>query len=130
MSSFIYITSTIVIIGSILALLFFIIKLVSALCKESNCISYHEKADATMSRLDNTIMLSVMTINKSMVEERKKSNSFLQKDKEEAFQESKDRIMNILSNEDLQHLSIYIDNMEEWIDNRIEYYVRVLKKNK
>lgn len=80
-----------------------------------------------MSKLDNTIMLSIMAVNKSMVEKLKQSSLFFQQEKEEAFYEAKDRIMRIINEEEIQCLSPYI-NIGEWINNRIEYYVRTLKQ--
>ncbi|ABR47681.1 hypothetical protein Amet_1485 [Alkaliphilus metalliredigens QYMF] len=130
MNNLLYITSTIVLMGSVLALAIFGIKLLSALGRHSHCLNKQGKVDEIMSQLDDTIKLSVIMINNSMVERLKQSNSFYQQDREEAFYEAKNRIMHMVNEQDVQYLHPYIDNIDEWINNRIEYYVRFLKKHK
>ncbi|QUH27053.1 hypothetical protein [Serpentinicella alkaliphila] len=130
MISFIYNVSTIVIIGSILVLVTFGLNLLSSLYRESKFVNNSEKANETLNQLNDTIKLSVMITNKSFVEKLKQSNSFLQQDKEEAFFETKNRILSIANDKDLEFLKPYINNVDEWINGRIEYYVRTSKNNK
>ncbi len=128
MNNLLYMISTSVIIGCILLLFYYCMKLLSAVINRGKSTREHKKIDETMSKLDNTILLSVMTVNKSMVDRLKESQSFFQQEKEEAFHEAKDRIMNIINEEEIQCLNTYIGNIDEWINNRIEYYVKILKK--
>ncbi|SHJ66802.1 hypothetical protein SAMN02745975_02599 [Geosporobacter subterraneus DSM 17957] len=128
MSSLLYIISTTVIIGSILVVLYYCAKLLSAINNREKTIKNHKKIDEIMSKLDNTIMQSVMTVNKSMVNNLKEADSFFQQEKEEAFLEAKDRVMKIITEEDLQFLESYMEDVNEWINNRIEYYVKNLKQ--
>ncbi|WP_273226399.1 hypothetical protein [Geosporobacter ferrireducens] len=128
MNNLLYMISTSVIIGCILVLFYYCMKLLSAVINRGKSTREHKKIDETMSKLDNTILLSVMTVNKSMVDRLKESQSFFQQEKEEAFHEAKDRIMNIINEEEIQCLNTYIGNIDEWINNRIEYYVKILKK--
>lgn len=128
MNSLLYIISTCVIVVSILVLFYYCIKLISAVSNRGKSEKKCKNIDEIMSKLDNTIMLSVMAVNKLMVDRLKKSNAFLQQEREEAFHEAKDRIMNIINQEEIHCLSPYINNIDEWINNRIEYYVRTLKQ--
>ncbi len=128
MNSLIYIISSIVIIVSVLVLFYYCIKLMSKAYSKEKLTKESKRVDEAMSKLDNNIMLSVMTVNKSMVDKLKQSGSFFQREKEEAFYEAKDRVMNIINEEEIQRLSPYIKNIDEWINNRIEYYVKTLKK--
>ncbi len=127
MNNLLYILSTIVIIGSGLVFFYYCMKLLSAASSKGKYMKKYKKIDGIMSKLDNTIMLSIMAVNKSMVEKLKQSSLFFQQEKEEAFYEAKDRIMRIINEEEIQCLSPYI-NIGEWINNRIEYYVRTLKQ--
>lgn len=127
MNSLLYIISTITIVGSIMVLIYYCMRLLSAVSHKGKFIKKNNDTDEIMAKFDNSIMLSVMTVNKSMVDKLKESNSFFQQEKEEAFYESKDRIKNIINDEEIQCLKLYIHDMDEWINNRIEYYVRTLK---
>lgn len=111
-----------------LILIFYFVKLLSASYSKGKIIKERESAKESMSKLDHTIMLSVMTVNKSMVNSLKDRGLFLQLEKEEVFYEAKDRIMDLVKEDDIAPLGVYIKNIDEWIDNRIEYYVNILKK--
>ena len=84
MNNLIYFLSTIVIIGSTLALFYYSIKFLSAASSKGKYMKKYREFDEIMGKLDNTIMLSIMAVNKSMVEKLKQSSSFLQQEKEEA----------------------------------------------
>lgn len=129
MINIIYALSTIVIICAILLILAFGVRILSSLYKESRFVNNSEKANEIINQLDETIRLSVMITNKSFVDKLKQSNSFLQQDKEEAFYEAKNRTLNLIDEEDLTLIQAYINDSDEWINSRIEYYVRLLKKN-
>jgi len=127
MINIIHILSMIMIISAILVLLAFGMKMLSSLYRESKFVNGSETTREIMSQLNDTIKLSVMITNKSIVEKLKQSDSFLQQDKEEAFYEAKNRVLSIANEEDLKKLQPYINNIDEWINSRIEYYVRVSK---
>ncbi|KAB3534872.1 hypothetical protein F8154_07750 [Alkaliphilus pronyensis] len=127
MSSLLYIISNLIIIVSTVILIAFGLKLIRSLNRESKLIGNIEYTDELFNRIDSIILVSVITVSNTMVNRLKNEKAFFQKEKEEAFEEAKNRIANIINTQDTQHIGAYIDNIDEWIDNRIEYYVRTLK---
>lgn len=129
MNSIINVIEIIVIGLSILSLLFFIIKFLNSTSKEIRLDTTDIKINAYINRLDNIVKTSVIAINQTMVNPLKESNSFFLLDKEEAFESCKENIYKALQNNQKDLYTPYLSNLDEWINTRIEYYVKLNKTN-
>lgn len=110
-----------------LFLAFYYIKLLLVTGKKSAVAVKYQKQHQLLSFLDGAVKSSVAATNQTMVEALKKSESFFQQEKEEAFTDARTRINRVLAGKDMKELSPYIGDIDEWIRDRIEYYVRLHK---
>ena len=83
-----------------------------------------DDAQSTLSNLDTIIETSVVSINQKMVSHLKENNSFMQSDKEEAFNECRKMVYQMAAPKALETLSCLGMDTEGWINARIEYFVR------
>ena len=121
-------TITMVLTVSSLALLLFIVKLLHAYMKKDD-MEYEQKDLLTLlSELDDIIRTCVIATNETAVKMLKASGSFYQMDKEEAFEGTREKIISIAGKKNLLKLEGFIGDINYWIDNRIEYYVRESNK--
>jgi hypothetical protein len=94
-------------------------------CKKcKNSCSRIINAESSVSNLDTIIETCVTSINQKMVSTLKENNSFIQSDKEEAFNECKKMIYTMVSDKTIEALKCLGMDAEEWINTRIEYFVR------
>lgn len=114
------------IISSLCVIVFFIsLKLTSSKRQKlNNSCSRITEAESIISNLDVIIDTCVSSINQKMVSSLKEANSFVQSDKEEAFNECKKMVYSVASNKTIEALECLGMNAEGWINSRIEYFVR------
>ncbi len=127
MAEFFPIIVFIVLAASIAVLLFFILGFAAAKCRTMDSKSVYLKEQRSLEALDDIIKSSVIYTNQKLVNPQKKLETFFQQDKEEAFQTTKEKIYNTLKDSHMDIVATTLKNPEEWIDNRIEYYVRLHK---
>lgn len=128
MNDLIFILDLVVIIGSAAALVFYSLKFIVANSRKSNIELILSRADNLLYLLDKVIESSVWVTNKTIVNKLKKSQNYFQIDKEEAFAETIFRIYSAINLENPKALYPYIEDINEWIKNRIEYYVYFEKR--
>lgn len=86
-----------------------------------------DNAQLSVKELDSIIETSVVCVNQKMVSTLKRSKSFAQSDKEEAFNECKNMVLSMTPSDTLENLKSLGMDTEEWLDARIEYFVRKYK---
>jgi hypothetical protein len=78
--------------------------------------------------LDKTIVDCVIATNQTYVETLKKEGNFTGDAHKVAFQKTFDAVMDILSEEAKKYLEVSINNLENYITNKIESTVHYVKK--
>ena len=116
------------IVVSSVVLLFYSIKLKRAVIKNMRVKKDLMDIDNVKLELDEIIKTSVSATNQTIVGELKKEDEFLELEREEAFIECKSMVKSIVDKSQLSRLSAIVNDVDEWIDNRIEYYVRLEKE--
>ncbi len=111
---------------SVLVLLYYLRKLAGAAHMKMDTHIKHAKTDSYLKQLDDIILSNVVYTNQTFVDPMRKSESFSQLDKNEAFEFCRERVLQTISRENTA-LSPYIDDMDEWINSRIEYHIRMQK---
>ena len=109
---------------SLLFIIFFVVLWIKTYIKSiDNKIANSQRKD-TLMKLDCIIRYSVLSTNFNMVNRLKSSNMFTLLDKHEAFELTKSRIEKNIDLENCKTCLFYINDLDEWINNRIEYYVQ------
>ncbi|MCX7922715.1 MAG: hypothetical protein N3B21_12010 [Clostridia bacterium] len=130
MDSLIFMISTIVGLICGLVLVFYLIKLIKANIERMNAIDSHDKVRRLIRLLDDAIKLSVISVNQNLIDKLKAEADYYQAEKEEAFVETRDKILKMMKNSSLKSIYPYIDNMDEFINSRIQYYMYIEENNK
>ena len=117
-------------IGCLTVLLLYFVSLLSYALKRKEFLNDRCRFYECMKRLDEVVRRSVVATNQRLVSNLKKSGNFFQIDKEEAFYQTLSAVNSIIKEEDLSIISRDIKNPTEWINNRIEYYVKLEKLDK
>ncbi len=127
MSNTIAVISLVVITISCLVMLYYVYKLTKARisCFDRECSL--EKAISLFNHIDSLIRTHVTSLNQTLVDKLKNTESFTQLDKDEAFESCRENIYKCLTGYDTNILKPYVNDIHEWIKNRIEYYVKILK---
>lgn len=127
MSEHLFVMVILVSTGSCVYLLFFIAKLLSARSQNVDHRINDRKTTDAFLRLDGIIKGAVNTTNQKIVNYLKDTDSFFQLDKDEAFNQTRWSILNTVREQDLKDLYPYLPDIDEWINNRIEYHVTMEK---
>ncbi|MCX8130412.1 MAG: hypothetical protein N3I35_09965 [Clostridia bacterium] len=129
MNSLISLFSFFILASSIVVTLFFTIRLIDVIRRNINSDLKNNEFQKNFVQLDEIIESNVIATNQSLVNILKESNTFCQLDKEEAFESCKEKIYKMLKENAGRSSYRYLVNLDEWINGRIEYYVRANKKN-
>ena len=127
MDNLLYLLFIISIFFSAAAVLFYLITWLKAKVRVTEDGISHYRSGEALTRLDDTIKCSVISTNRTMADMLKKSGSFTQQDREEAFALTRRKISMLNDLEKLREFCAYIGNLDEWINNRIEYHMRKAK---
>ena len=93
------------------------------LLKETN----NEMAKQYIEMLYDTIIDCVLATNQTYVEALKKEGSFTVEAQKVAFKKTFDAVLNILSEDAKKYLEVSINNLEEYVTNKIEATVNRVK---
>lgn len=113
--------------GCFVLLLYYFISYLSMLVERMDSDIKSKSFSDALARLDNIIENNVISTNQKLVISLKKSADFYQIDKEEAFYQTVSSIDSTIRESDLFAISPYIGNTREWINSRVEYFVKLEK---
>ena len=130
MGELLFIAFILIAIGCSTILLLYLISLLSYAIKRKEAFRKESRFYESIERLDEVVRKSVVATNQKLVSNLKKSGNFYQIDKEEAFYQTLSAVTDIVREEDLSVISSHIKDPAEWINSRIEYYVKLEKLNK
>jgi formiminotetrahydrofolate cyclodeaminase len=123
-----YITITIfVLVIAVSVILAYLCRMLRRLISSKNENILYENYQNSFKLLDEAIKSSVVSINKGMVNDLKAAGSFYQMNREEAFLSCRNNITNIMNEKGIKNIGSGINDINSWIDDRIEYYVKKLK---
>lgn len=128
MNSIILLAAFAVAVFSILAVLFFVVRLISAGTNAVIADARNSQWNKYMNRLENIIQSNVIATDQTFVGPLKETNSFFPLDKDEAFESCREKIYKLLGEDKNLRNRLYLDNLDPWILSRIEYYVRMKKQ--
>ena len=81
-----------------------------------------------MADIEDIILTAVDTTSQTFVESLKEAGKFDEAAQKEAFQKSKDTILRLLNNESKELLVTLYNDLDTWLDSKIEATVKASKK--
>lgn len=105
----------------------YLIKYINAKSKEIQDKVDNDTADKYIALLAQTITDCVIATNQTYVEALKKDNAFTKEAQEEAFRKTYQAVMNVLTEDAKEYLTVIYGDLNAYITNRIEAEVN---KNK
>ena len=91
--------------------------------------TYTKQQQNFLDSVQNLIIDCVECTNQTFVDELKKENSFDLDAQRQALQITYERVINLLTPKNIEILSTYTNDIEEWIKTIIESYIKSSKKN-
>lgn len=82
----------------------------------------------TLADIEDIILTAVDTTSQTFVESLKEAGKFDEAAQKEAFQKSKDTILRLLNNESKELLVTLYNDLDTWLDSKIEATVKASKK--
>lgn len=112
----------------LIALSSFLITFLKAKSKELKEKTKNETEKKYIDMLENTITDCVRATTQTYVEALKKQNVFTKEAQQQAFADTYNNIIKILSGDCLEYLNTAFEDLEEYITNKIEAEVKLQKK--
>jgi len=106
----------------------YIIKYLNSRAYKDKRLVEKEWITGFIERAETVISTAVVATNQMLVEELKKAGDFTVERQKEAFNYCKNIVLEQLSDELKTVLHMLYNNVEKWIDTKIEYYVNIHKK--
>jgi hypothetical protein len=84
--------------------------------------------DKYLSIAEDAVITAVTTVNQIYTDDLKKKNGSLSPyEQKVAFEMAREKTLKILGNAALNMLSLIYEDIDSWLENKIEYYVNALK---
>ena len=101
--------------------------LISVKIKELKQKTNDETAKKYLDMLNNTISSAVLATTQTYVEALKKQGEFDLDAQKEAFQQTYDAVMKVLTDEAIKYITTYVGDLETYVTNQIEAQVKLTK---